>query len=66
MNTTPQRLLNEFASTFKEWHYLVGGGATGFVLGFAAAVYLIIRLFRAERRGRRPTGHRRYRRGGFE
>jgi len=56
MTPTDGRLLDQFASTFREWHYLVGGGAAGFVLGFAAAVYLVIRLFRAERRSRLHGG----------
>jgi hypothetical protein len=60
--TTPDELSEEFASTFKEWHYLVGGGAAGFALGFLVAVYAVILLFRAERgsrnarRGREPRG----------
>lgn len=35
MKFTPKRAVKEFASTFKEWHYFVGGGA----VGFAAGVY---------------------------
>ena len=38
----PDGLLSTFASTFKEWHYLVGGACVGFVLGwvFHAALAL--------------------------
>lgn len=31
--TTVERLLEQFASTFREWHYFVGGLALGFLLG---------------------------------
>ena len=30
----PEGLLSTFASTFKEWHYLIGGACAGFVLGW--------------------------------
>jgi hypothetical protein len=30
----PDGMLSTFASTFKEWHYLVGGACAGFVLGW--------------------------------
>ncbi|WP_324757064.1 hypothetical protein [Haloarcula montana] len=29
----PDDVVDEFASTFKEWHYLIGGAAVGFVAG---------------------------------
>lgn len=32
-DTTPTRLWRQFASTFREWHYLVAGLALGFLLG---------------------------------
>ncbi len=32
-STTLERLLEQFASTFREWHYFVGGLALGFLLG---------------------------------
>lgn len=38
----PDRLFDEFASTFKEWHYMVGGLCVGFVLG-----WVVNALFRA-------------------
>ncbi len=28
------QLVDQFASTFREWHYLVGGACAGFVLGW--------------------------------
>lgn len=31
--TTQNGLLRHFASTFREWHYLVGGFAFGFLAG---------------------------------
>jgi len=30
---TLRRGLREFASTFREWHYLIGGLALGFIIG---------------------------------
>ena len=39
MKFTPKRALGEFASTFKEWHYFVGGASLGFVAGFLTALY---------------------------
>lgn len=42
-NTTTDRLLAQFVSTFKEWHYFAGGGAIGFVVGFVAALYFVIK-----------------------
>jgi multisubunit Na+/H+ antiporter MnhB subunit len=57
--TTVRRLRREFASTFREWHYLVGGGATGFVVGVVAVVYVLVRLERRRRRRRRRRGERR-------
>lgn len=38
--TPPPDLLGEFVSTFKEWHYFVGGGCIGFLLGWLAHVIL--------------------------
>lgn len=43
MKTSFNRLISEFASTFKEWHYFVGGGAIGFVTGFIAALYFVVK-----------------------
>lgn len=37
---------HEFASTLKEWHYIVSSFFTGGVVGFALAVYLFIRILR--------------------
>jgi uncharacterized membrane-anchored protein YhcB (DUF1043 family) len=37
----PEDAVDEFANTFKEWHYLVAGLCVGFVAGWlAAAEYL--------------------------
>lgn len=33
-------MAKEFASTFREWHYLVGGLSVGFVAGWLAHVAL--------------------------
>jgi len=33
----PRNALEEFASTYKEWHYLVGGFAVGFLAGIEYA-----------------------------
>jgi len=33
MNTRSSRLLREFANTVREWHYLMGGLAVGFLVG---------------------------------
>jgi flagellar biogenesis protein FliO len=52
--TTPDELSEEFASTFQEWHYLVGGGAVGFLLGVVVALWVVVRLFRAEQESNRP------------
>ena len=52
MKTTPRRLLDQFASTFKEWHYLIGGGAAGFLLGIVVAFYVVLRVERAHTRRR--------------
>lgn len=30
----PPDVLGEFASTFKEWHYFIGGVSLGFLLGW--------------------------------
>jgi len=38
----PSGAVGQFASTFKEWHYLAGGFAAGVVAG----VYLAARVFR--------------------
>lgn len=37
----PDGAVDQFASTFKEWHYLAGG----FSLGFASGVYVGSRIF---------------------
>lgn len=36
MNFTPRRALGQFASTFKEFHYLVAGFAVGLIFGWMA------------------------------
>ena len=57
--------LSEFASTAKEWHYLIGGFAAGVVAGILLTVYLVLRVLRGIRRttrrrtpspGRDPEG----------
>lgn len=53
---TEGRLIDEFANTFKEWHYFVGGGAIGFVTGILVALYVALKLYRARRR--RPVVER--------
>lgn len=35
--------LKQFASTFKEWHYLVSGFSTGFAVGLYVGVVLNLR-----------------------
>lgn len=43
------RLWRQFASTFKEWHYFVGGASLGFVLGWlSASEYLYRRFMRGD------------------
>ena len=39
----PPGAFGEFASTFKEWHYLVGGLAVGALLTLAAALVVVWR-----------------------
>lgn len=34
----------EFANTFKEWHYLAGGFAAGVVAGVALMAYVVLVL----------------------
>jgi len=34
----PSEMLEQFVSTFKEWHYFIGGGSLGFVVGLVAAL----------------------------
>lgn len=46
MKLTVSKALDEFVSTFKEWHYFVGGGAVGFVVGFVVALYVVIKFIR--------------------
>lgn len=41
--------LREFANTLKEWHYLIGGFASGLTVGLLLAVYLAIQLAKANR-----------------
>lgn len=37
----PEGVVEEFASTYREWHYLAGGFSAGFATGvFVAARYL--------------------------
>lgn len=38
----------EFANTFREWHYLVNGFATGVIVGFFVGVYITWKLLRHE------------------
>ena len=33
----PDGMLDQFANTFREWHYFVGGFAIGFLLGIEYA-----------------------------
>lgn len=47
--TTWKELIEEFASTFREWHYLVNGFASGLILGFLLAVYLALKVVEANR-----------------
>jgi hypothetical protein len=37
-------IVREFVDTTEEAHYLLGGVAAGFLVGFAAALYLLERL----------------------
>lgn len=34
----PNGAVHEFANTFKEWHYFIGGFALGFVLGLTVGL----------------------------
>lgn len=34
----PDDARGQFASTFKEWHYLIGGAAAGFIVGLWAGL----------------------------
>lgn len=38
----PDDVLDEFASTWKEWHYLAGGFALGVVVGTWVALRLLL------------------------
>lgn len=42
MKFTLDKGLDEFSSTFKEWHYLIGGASAGFIAG----VYIALKLLR--------------------
>lgn len=44
MRFHPARALREFVSTFKEWHYWVGGIAKGFVAGWIAGSLFTLAL----------------------
>lgn len=45
---TNNGFFSQFASTFKEWHYFVGGGALGFLVGFCVALYFVLRYARRQ------------------
>jgi hypothetical protein len=54
----PEGATDEFANTFKEWHYLTGGYAAGVVSGVvlcSGLLYAFVRR-RGRRRGRQPGG----------
>jgi uncharacterized membrane-anchored protein YhcB (DUF1043 family) len=36
----PPDLINQFANTFQEWHYLAVGLAVGFSVGFVVRAFL--------------------------
>lgn len=40
VSETRGELVAQFASTFREWHYLVGGACAGFVAGFLFGHYI--------------------------
>lgn len=46
----PDDALAEFASTYKEWHYLAGGFALGVVAGIAIALAFVVSVANHHRR----------------
>ena len=44
-------IAGEFANTTDEAHYLLGGVAAGFLLGFAVALYVVEHLLLSPERG---------------
>ena len=45
MEINSAKALSEFVSTFKEWHYFVGGFSLGFVVGWVIASLFSILIF---------------------
>lgn len=46
----PDKAKEQFANTFKEWHYLVNGFASGVIVGFLVGVYVTYKLLRTRAR----------------
>lgn len=42
----PDSWREQFANTFKEWHYLVNGFASGLIVGFLVGVYVTYKILR--------------------
>lgn len=40
----PDDMWGEFASTFKEWHYLVGGVAVGVIIVILLIIYTVLKV----------------------
>jgi len=46
MKFSPTAALKQFTSTFKEWHYLVGGLSGGFVVGWIlGSLFTVLLIF---------------------
>lgn len=45
-NMVKKKWYKEFASTLKEWHYIVSSFFTGAILGFFLAIYVMLRMLR--------------------
>lgn len=51
----PDDALDEFANTYREWHYLAGGVALGFLAGVLTALAFVVSVANHHRRQRRQT-----------